>query len=186
MILVVGQPRTGTSLCMQMLDKAGCHCMGEYPGFEPGCLNTFNPPVRFDLIQEAGKIMWTKPVNLPRESKVIITDRSIDQQALSKWKFGHFVVQRVMKRIPRSTFKAMTSNLGRTQKEILREAKKCADHIVVKFDDTLADPIGMATRISKFIGKGDPHLMAGCVVERSANCYDGMLELELMKSTGIT
>lgn len=185
MILVIGQTRTGTSLAMQMLQAAGCSCVGDWPAFEHDDLQAPKPD--FSVIGrraiDAGKlVVFEVPplaVGIPPWARVIVTARDPRVRAESDRKFFRhmFGFDGYAERHQR---RRLVDDTRRVQRGLIQATRDHDVHPLV-FEDLIGRPRRTAERLVAWLGRGEPERLAACVVPRPATCYDGMLEVELMQ-----
>jgi len=79
------------------------------------------------------------------------------------------------------------------EKTIPSETRQCwrllADHplIEVRFEDVISNPNLEAERVAQFIGiQLDIDKMASVVIQRSTDCYPGMMETELIRRAALS
>ena len=178
---ICGFPRTGTSLCMQMLAAPGLNCPGKYPGYESDrwdSLEGIDP----SLALEYDAIKWLEP-HVTKVSyapcRIIATRRGIDEQVKSHIKFLRetqgIVLTRPQKKVVRRT-------LTKERKAFWAKVNAMASSVLVlQFETVLSDPLGTAEMVAEFVGQGDPEVMAGVVVPRGPKCLPNMLEVELRR-----
>ena len=181
MILVIGQPRTGTSLAMQMIAAAGADCLGRSPAFEDDRFMV--PPFDFGILAErqATKIVWAMKTTIPREAHCVVLTRDREQQIASEWKFLNLLAFE----------RGFVPPMGRNHR---RKARKAFDRYAneirlavqgcrrgwVGFEDMIDVPESAAAVIANTIGFGNPSEMAKCVRKRSSDNYPGLLEAQLL------
>ena len=193
-IVVAGMGRCGTSLMMQMLAAGGVPCTGEWPAFESdiALIRRFDAAA-FDALGDcAVKLVDPaplKPGRLPNHV-VIWLDRSVPQQARSQIKFlrwNNFPVQET-----RQTRRAFETGLrtSRMGHRLSLGVPGRTPSIAIAFETILAYPARTARDIAAFLALHgwaalDVAAMAREVVPRSADCYPGMMELELLVARGM-
>lgn len=184
MILVIGQPRTGTSLAMQMLHAAGAMCTGWAPAFEDP--RFLAPPFDFRPFgpRDAGKLVWCGLHNnilIPRDAICIRTTRDTRQQVNSEWKFVHMVglMLPIVPPLSRNDRRRAEQASTKYQKQIAT-ATRLQTTIDIPFETMIETPALAAQAIAETIGFGDAATMAACVRERSVENYPGFLESELL------
>ena len=183
MILVIGQPRTGTSLAMQMLAAAGINCLGVAPAYEDD--RALMLPVDFSGLGDADalKIVWHSPVRIPANACCIVTTRKRDDQIDSEWKFTNAMI---LDRYPVPAmdrgYRNRARHMHRTCESEIANAVCRRDHMSLRFDDVLAKPMTAAERIIALIGQGDPSTVAAVVVDRDPGNYPGFMESQLIEA----
>lgn len=180
MILVIGQPRSGTSLLMQMLNVAGARCPGEFPAFEDERFKRAPYPLAELGERDAVKIVWTTDFAVPRDAICLLTDRRAQTMVQSQWKFMHCVTLSLPSYPPISTAqrrKMIRYSIG-VRGQILGAVHQRRISIF-PFEQVLSDPLTAAERMARRIGFGDPEAMAACVRKRSRGNYPGFLEVEM-------
>lgn len=172
-IIVAGCTRSGLTLMMQILDKGGYPCFGEYPAYEG---------------YEMGKIDWgfakgkaVKLVDTQRqfppkgEYYVIRMRRDLKQQAKSIIKFlGLCGIP-----VSRNDLKSLRSSLRKDYKTIDSWVARQEKHIYIDFENLLIDPAFYIKNINKVFGIDLSEGAKDCVVERDSDCFPGMLELSM-------
>ncbi|MEL7447763.1 MAG: hypothetical protein AAFN78_01060 [Pseudomonadota bacterium] len=186
MIIVLGQPRTGTSLLMQMLHVAGADCLGEWPAFEPLELNPAFADVEATLAtlgeNQAAKVNWYPLVDVPDQATVLYTSRNAVQQATSEQKMMKATLPVFANRhMPGSWIDDAACRIVLHQEQMV-DATRRSNSMHVEFGAMILEPLTTARRVVEHIGFGDPGHIAKCVVPRLPNCYAGMLEFDLMKT----
>lgn len=196
-IFVIGQIRSGTSLHMQMLHAAGVECFGEYPAFEPP---ETVPGFKWrDILEIARPGMAIKLVDYHMSSKIpeglrariIVTRRrSYIEQAKSSYKlldavnFGGSLVQGPPTQSQLKTIAKSFRKANRQYYSNMRQWAPDSQVLHVSFEHTIRQPAESARRIARFVGADDAaaERMAACVKPRGVECYDGLLEAELLES----
>lgn len=181
-IIVSGLGRCGSSLVMQMLAAAGFEVTGEYPAFEDGRVNL---PSTENLWSgewngKAVKVLDPHRSNLHLSNcKVIWLDRHIRQQAKSIAKFSQAMMG--LKFSP-DQIRELECSLVRDRAICLAMFKKSGRPLLeLYFDDLIKRPVAEAVRLASFTGTNS-RKMDGVVRKRSAECYPGLLEIELLAS----
>jgi len=181
-IIVAGLGRCGSSLVMQMLLAAGIPVTGENPAFEDERVNLPQAANLWDgeWRGKAVKVLDPHRCELPAHgAKVIWVSRDERQQALSIAKFWHSVAG--LPYPDRRQRRALESNLRRDRGVCTAIFLwKGLPLLALRFEDLLADPLRSASQIAAFVGTGDPETMAAVVRPRKAECYPGLLEVELL------
>ncbi|MEM6888742.1 MAG: sulfotransferase domain-containing protein [Pseudomonadota bacterium] len=196
-VIVCGAGRCGTSLVMQMLNAHGrVSVAGEYPAFECSwvSIEAFDH-LLYNAALDAGQaIKVTNPhlikgIRIPE--KVIYLTRAPMEHAKSQIKllraFGH------LDGIKPSKFKHMQ----RQMRDILHSEAItmpvwfCQQHpsidlLILKFEDLIRRPNESAGRILELLlpdnfSLNDMRRMADVVMYRDPHCYDGLLEIDLIK-----
>ena len=187
-VFVAGLGRCGTSLLMQMLDAGGMAVYPDkgWPAYEYG-----------DYFQTGGSPEWLKGVSGKASKlldphklhwslksfpyKVIWLSRDTAQQAASQIKF----LRASMPFVPdtRQARKGFEWSIRKETKDAMALLKRLGANVLrMNFEHLLANPIEAATTIQEHI-RADLDLiaMATAVRSRSADCYPGFLEAELLK-----
>ena len=183
MILIIGQPRTGTSLAMQMLAAAGINCLGVAPAYEDD--RALMVPIDFSGLGDADalKVVWHSPVRVPANARCIVTTRKRDDQIASEWKFTNaFILDCYPVPTMERGYRNRARHMHRKCESEIANAVCRRDHISLRFDEVLAKPMAAAQRIAAFIGQGDETNMAAVVVDRDPGNYPGFMESQLIQT----
>lgn len=180
-IIVAGMGRCGTSLMMQMLHAAGVPCVGRYPAFETdhSSIRHFDANFIAQLGDVAMKLIDPKHFQIPdlRHHVVVWLDRDADQQAASALKLLGIAGGRRERR-------AYAKSLRNDRWPNIHALGHCSK-FTTRFEDLIERPVIATGKISQFLAEFgwdiDPAIMAGQVVPRSSVCFDGMLELSLLR-----
>jgi hypothetical protein len=188
-VIVAGLGRCGSSLVMQMLAAAGITCAGQFPSFEPDEMLESPSEAFLDLF-EGGALKLIDPhrFKLPagRAYRFIFLTRSRRQQALSKVKFltalGHVRKGPIMV----EDLDHLRESLRRDQELALRSVQAHACPILrVRFEDLIDRSDFAVPDIVDFLDldTGAVAIMLNAIRPRplGAQCYPGLLELELIK-----
>lgn len=198
--VVTGLGRCGSSLVMQMLDAAGHPIYGpeesRHPAYEhpnaaglPDYSATWNrdDPRRAWLAEACGKavkILDPYRCILPDRYayRIIFCTRAVEHQARSQMKFLGLLAGVTDDRKAR---RAMTVALRRDTNKALAQLRTLSHARIgiVSFEALIDDPEGTAGVIARFLGLPPRSVdaMAKCVIPRSSDCYDGMLELGMLR-----
>lgn len=185
-IVVCGFGRSGTSLMMQMLSAAGVRCCGEWPAFEPIELNPTIAEIPFEFVEgmKGGALKLLDPhrVALPAgfAYDFIWMRRDYAQQARSFFKMLG-VMFPGMGKDTLSNRQRMARGLAQDEPRAKRILQAHAGHRFheVKFEDLLERSEMTVAAVAQMLGLAfEP--MYGCIIPRSSECYDGLLELELL------
>jgi plasmid stability protein len=182
-IIVTGLMRSGTSLMMQVLDKTGFECLGEYPHFEASetAEDAISPNFVQDSVGKAWK--WLQPhmhpvESLPEGSVVIIMTRKLEEQAKS-W-------AKIMKPMHGwSTAKEREAKkilVEKIRTEYVQMAKELQKHdatiLEVRFEDLIRNP----KKVQKTLADVGVHINTrGVVKNRSPKCFKGIMEQSMYK-----
>ena len=184
LIIVSGSGRCGSSMLMQMLDKAGIKCAGSYPDFEdPRGMQ------ELDLDWLAGYEGAVKILDPHRylpairlvDAKAIRLDRDRKQQARSWCKVSRDVVGR----------KPNREDALRVAK-LLKQARKPGVQKLVDvtgsvplfltYESVVQHPRVNGEKIARFLGVDlDLGTMASQVISRPTTCLDGLLERDMVR-----
>ncbi|GAA5117062.1 hypothetical protein JIN84_17990 [Luteolibacter yonseiensis] len=182
--IVCGLPRSGTSLMMQILDAAGIRCAGEYPAFEPAELLT---GVTSEFIESnvggAFKLLDPHLHSLPtgKNYRFIMMTRSRRQQSISMVKMMRLTQSVRPGPISGQTMEAMRNNIAIEEAEAIGAISLHGAPILkVRFEDIIERTTPTVWRIADFLNNWSEPEMAAVVKPRSAVCYNGMLEVELV------
>lgn len=176
-ILVTGITRSGLSLTMQILDRGGYPCVGEYPGFEKYKVGEI--PFK-KYLGHAIKIVDLH-LQIPPSGvySVIRLKRNLDQQAKSFIKFG-----KLFGVLPDRDYSIeIINSFQEDYKTIDAWIGKQNESITIDFEELILNSKQTISKIEQFI---DQELSGSeqVIIKRSPNCYSGMLELQLI-DTGI-
>lgn len=192
-IVVSGLTRCGSSMMMQMLYAGGCPISCE-PGNE---LISGEHSDQLSALRDIALGLTTgmaikclDPHNfiLPPDKKYIFIwmKRDYKEQSKSIAKFMQMLLG--VKESKRTLARKFEQSLP-------SETRKCwrmyADHpmIEVRFEDVIANPKEEAIRVADFIKDVvilDTDKMTSVVINRSTDCYSGMLETELIRRAEAT
>lgn len=182
MIVVLGQGRTGTSVTMQMLNAAGLNCLGGWPAFEAD--GFVMPPFDLESLRQrtAVKILYMgKTFTLPKAAQVIITIRDTDACIRSDRKFRQAMFGQLPGDLwPHEPISETERLLWHQYQAAVMAIGGRRRHLILPFEGTIEKPEHAAQVVSDFIGMGEPARMASVVRERTADCYPGLLEAELL------
>lgn len=179
MILVIGEARSGTSLLMQMLHAAGLNCRGEWPAFEDSRYSFAGADFSDLGPDDAAKVLWVDPLAIPARAQCILTSRNHRARTASEIKFGRAVG------LPwedtRHVRRRMRKDSERMQRQI-DAATRGRARLRVAFERLVElEPDRVADELAAFIGRPEvAAAMQACVRPRSAACYDGFLEIDLV------
>lgn len=195
--IITGQQRCGASLLCQILAAAGLRVAGDYPLFEAD-ETVGDPPEGFlkSFIGGAVKVLDPHRVNLPDglPYRFIYLTRSRTQQVMSQVKF-----RAVVNNIPEG--RGLTAEKFEEWKVRVRLRENDgilalgqlshtqwgpAPLLAIRFEDLIDRPDETLREIAEYIGldaTDDALLtrMREVIRPRSSACYDGLLELTLMK-----
>ena len=169
-IIVAGCTRSGLTLTMQILNKGGYPCFGEWPAFENYEIGGIN----FD--ENRGKAIKLVDTHLqfPPEGEYVVLrlQRDLTEQSKSIVKFMEYV-----------GFTNNSINIENVKKSLMKDyqiidqwVKKQSRYIFLNFEDIINSPEKTVDLISNFIDFKLDIASKNCVVIRNSNCYDGMLE----------
>lgn len=174
-IIVAGIARSGLTATMQMLNAGGYPCVGEYPAFEAYQIGQ----VPVGILK--GKAFKCVDTHLhfpnPGDYHVIRLRRNLKQQAKSSLKFLRMLGQPVDRR----AVKQFEKSFPQDYRKIDSWAKRQKGVLEIDFENIILDPVEVAKRIAEFTGESlDIDKMASVIIKRGPECYDGMLELEMI------
>lgn len=185
-ILVLGEPRTGTSLAMQMLEAAGVPCHGSWPDFETDL--GFDP--RWPQIRSLGAvaIKVLDPINLPQAlatwpqyqlpANLICTSRirrNEQAKSLAKMINGTARLSHA-----RKFAKSLRETTPRHQK-LVRGLNPIGWKLVLHFELLIKDPLQHAENLCGVLESDvKPETVAAVVRARDINCHPTLLEQELL------
>lgn len=185
--IIAGLPRCGSSLLMQMLNAAGFRCAGDYPGFEPeGIFESPEPEFVDSFLGGAMKLLDPHRVILPpgRKYQFIFLTRSRRQQAQSIIKFVQ-ATGNARGIITEDGFERMKESLKSDQAVGLKNVTGHGCPILrIRFEDLIERSFPTVTEIVRFLDFAHDEdrftAMMNVIRPRSAQCYGGLLELELL------
>ncbi|KKN20220.1 hypothetical protein LCGC14_0938020, partial [marine sediment metagenome] len=154
-------------------------CYGSYPAYEDyGHHDNID---WFEVLDKALKLPDTKN-NFPPPSDyhVIRLRRDLKQQVKSMVKFMEMIG--LPTSWTRSTLRKFTNSLKMDNILIDLWARAQKVHIVIDFEDLINNPKSVIGRLNTEFELNLPYSAADCVVNRSSDCYNGMLELSLIRS----
>src|SRR5271165_4953343 len=142
-IIVTGLPRSGTSLCMQMLAAAGIPVLIDHPENPLADAREMNPNGFYEYskiawvnglsnaIGKAVKIIAYSPVEFPREAKYLVMRRHAVEIAMSQ-----------------------ETSLEKINQEILDFLKRIdgLNSLEVWYHDLIFNPVNEIARVSEFLG----------------------------------
>ncbi len=184
MIIVTGLGRCGTTLVMNMLDKAAVPMLGDvqYPDYEYS--NDFDI-LDSALVEKrlknqsnfAFKILHPPlfdRLRIDEKAKIILLKRDFKQQTLSQIKFAKLHGFEIRQKAKYEKF------LKRDFLELQTKLKKF-DVLTLNFEDLINCPFDEVKKIAGFIDKnGSEFIMKNCVINRTTKNYPGFLELQLL------
>lgn len=185
--VIAGLPRCGSSLLMQMLAAAGMRCAGDYPSFEPDELME-NPSEAYVDSWDGGAFKLLDPhrVLLPagRRYRIIFLTRSRRQQSMSTVKFMA-LLQIAKGKLDGVGFDRMRESLRKDQAAALHILHEHHCPIIkIRFEDLIEHQLSTVEEICRFLdmdySKHGPTMLK-TIRPRRATCYEGLLEIELMK-----
>lgn len=179
-VIIAGCTRSGTSLCMQMLNAGGFPCLGTYPAFEDWELGE-QPwdQSRGHAVKLVDTHHQYPPDGIPL--RIIRMRRNLIQQAMSINKFVSACDHKALSGVNPSI---LAAGLSRDLEQIDNWARQ---HLVLFLDfEMLIDNPRVAARVMRqFLEMPDFDIeeAASVVVPRSSDCYPTLLELELLNPT---
>lgn len=186
-IIVTGLGRCGTSLLMQMLSAAGITCAGTHPSYEPDEMLE-SPPREFIELFTGGAVKYLEPHRfvLPEgyEYRFIFLTRSRRQQSLSQVKWLSALGEAPqMASMDADRWKQKLANDEKRALTNIRAHFRPAMHI--RFEDLIERAEHTAFVLCDFIGIDQGRIPEMLAVIRprphGAQCYPGLLELDLMR-----
>lgn len=182
MIVVIGQPRTGTSLAMQMLYAAGADCIGPWPLFEVPFEEWSARNFEACRPTSAAKYVWHKrPAKaFPRDTVFIVTKRNPKVQVESERKFLRFFMPRIPATMHRDERRRRVRAYFEDQHQI-RQLVGDRPHVTIAFEDALLMPAITAQKICALVGFGEWVKVASVVEPRDPGNYPGMMEAGLIQ-----
>ena len=182
--IVCGLPRSGTSLMMQILEAAEIRCAGDYPAFEPAELLT-GPSKEFTLSMEGGAFKLLDPHLHPLpvgpNYRFIFMTRSRRQQSISMVKMMRHTKVIRSGPIDDETMDNMRAHLALDEAQALKAISlHGAPVLKVRFEDIIERTSPTVWRIADFLNIWKEREMCECVKPRSATCFNGLLELDLV------
>jgi hypothetical protein len=191
--LVTGIGRCGLSLMVQMLDAGGFPVHGSFPDYEVFDVGTPVPDILPQVGESAVKLVDPAqyPFPGPRrfECRAILLERDPLEQARSQMKFLKAIttdpirIRDFAESNPTALQNLATANRVDTRKNRGRLANWTrARTLRLNFAELIAFPVEVASAVAHFLEAPlDVERMALQVRKRDAACYEGMLELELIR-----
>jgi hypothetical protein len=182
-IIVAGMGRCGTSLTMQMLDRAGVPCVGTYPAFESEhtSFNTFDPAFLAALSGKAMKIIDPKRMKIPALTNhvVIWLDRDPKHQSASMAK----MIALTGIEPNRAVRRGLEQSLIRDRRPNMR-ALGAVPMLVASFESLITDTARATGKIADFLNDHgwdiDADVMGHARIVRPVRCLPYMLEERLL------
>jgi hypothetical protein len=177
-VVVAGLGRCGTSLVLQMLDKAGVATVGTFPDYESR--GTHASPGQ--AVKWLDAFRTNPPFNRSRRAIVIWLDRDPEQQALSMVKM---LGLGLAVDVPESAVVQIATSIGPDTKRCLAVLGQWPK-LLLRFEDLIDRPQMAAERITDYLSRYgfpelDPSEMAGCLIPRESACTpDLSIELALI------
>ena len=180
-VLVAGLGRCGTSLLMQMLEAGGAPVVGTWPDYEPaiieitpGTSDTWRTVARGRCIKVLDPHRYTPPAG--EDYRIIWLDRNPVEQARSQLKMAGAPPTRGNRK---GMERLLHRDLRLAQQQLL--SIDTAGIVGIKFEDLIERPARVAAEIATKMGKVlDQPAMVAQVYDRSARCFNGMLEQRLI------
>lgn len=182
---VVGFPRSGTSLVMQMIHASGFPTVGTWPAFEdvpsdriyralPRCAG------KAIKILDVAQMEAYRPAGVPLRS-ILLRRASVEQSK----SFAKFARVTMGIRMSRQDVEGIRASFKR---DFPRLERWCIDQgptLCLDFERLIVDPLGEARVLASWIGRPDcVEPMAAQVTKRVPGCFPGMLELEQLRAGG--
>lgn len=189
-IVVAGLGRCGTSLMMQMLHAGGVPCVGDWPDFETNAsMPGLFAPSSFAAIR--GKaIKLITPADLPIGAMpnhvVIWLDRDPQEQARSQLKMLDGIGAPVANN--RKSMRAFVAGLRRDRPlNMAAVGVGRLPNLRLSFERLITRPAHTVDALEAFLlshgyDAVDRQAMQQQIQPRSAACYPGMMEVELLSS----
>lgn len=191
-LAVTGITRCGSTMMMRMLHRGGMEVLADtHTGYEDARMAAL--PTAWMWLEEArGKAVklldihrFTPPRGISetgRDFIFILMTRNQKQQAKSIAKMLRLVDGTA---VNRKGVMRLRDSIRRDMHETVSLIGMRGPMITVSFERTLSHPLLTAQKVAEFAGEFgfnlDPNRMAEAVISRSAKCYDGLLELQLME-----
>lgn len=183
---VAGLGRCGTSLVMQMLDAAGVPVIGEYPSFEseehnyglvetpPGYACKYLDMHREELPLPRGKVKW------------VWMFRNLKQQARSQIKFASAALG-IKHHFDGNDIARMANSLRADNSKAVRRIQKHSGPgiciLPLSFEGFFSTPEQQAQHLCLYYNIDlfkVPKMAAVVRHHRTSDCYNGLMELELI------
>lgn len=185
-IIVSGLTRCGSSMMMQMLYSGGCPVSCEdgnelISGEHSDQLSALKEIALGLADGKAIKCLDPHRFPLPPNRNYIIIWMSRDKKEQSKSIAKFLQMLLGVRESKRTLARKFEQTLGSETRQCW---KLLEDHalIEVRFEDVISNPHLEAERVANFIGMQlDIDRMASVVIQRSTDCYSGMLEVEIME-----
>ena len=175
-IIVAGTTRSGLTLTMQILDLGGYPCFGEYPAYEN---YEFKKLPWYDALGKAIKVVDTNGQLPPKgDYHVICLRRDYEQQAKS---FIKFVYQFRKDISPNKMLPVIKKSIRKDRIIIEKWARKQISMVTINFEDLIKNPLQCIKRINNSFDLNLSEKAVNCVIPRSTDCYEGMLEYKLLE-----
>lgn len=188
-IIVAGLGRCGTSLTMQMLQAGGIPCVGEYPAFEDQRTDITALDYRWLGEQRGRAVKLLDPHRGAHSLRtiyatVIWLDRDPTEQAKSQIKMSRALFPELQ--TWRTPVKGLRASLVKERSAALASTGHGVHSwLTLHFEEIVTGPMTAAQTIGKHLaadGFAFDWKKAWRVVRgRSPLCFDGLLEVELMK-----
>lgn len=179
-VIIAGCTRSGLSLTMQLLDKGGFPCFGSYPAYEDYEWG------KIDYKQNEGKAIKVVDTDnqLPPTGNyhVIRLHRDFEEQTKSmiKWIETFSPVSYIS---DKEGLKAlMKQQLEESYKKIDQWANKQEKVLHIHFETLIKSPEKVIEDLYTCFGIKLKKEAVNCIKERSTDCYNGFLELELLNN----
>lgn len=174
-ILVIGLPRSGLTLTMQMLYAGGFPCVGEWPAFEPHPQDILWKGFQWkDCVGKAVKMVNAKELPPPGTYDVIRLRRDLVEQAMSIWKFGKVFG------IVEAPIDKLFPALAQAYQAIDFWACHQQTMMTLDFETLINVPHEGAQMLSDFVGGLDVNKAASVVIDRSPKCGPELHELGMV------
>lgn len=177
-VVVAGLARSGLTLTMQMLHAGGYSCQGAYPDFEPYGFGEI-PWTRIgpSAVKLVDAHLHLPNVTLPG-ARVICPRRDKREQARSQKKLMAAMG------LPAKRIREKDLIKGyRDDYKIIGRWASTYETLYIQFEDMILKPVDTAERVAEFVGgELDTAAMADTVIDRTPDCHDRLLELEMLES----
>jgi hypothetical protein len=174
-LLICGQGRCGTSLCLQMLQAGGMPVIGTHPAFEDPAL------LRAQVVQSVAEafggyaVKWLNPIPVIKGKappmRIVYLVRNTSQQARSQIKLLGIAANR-------QKLRALAASIRHDDECAVRALGAIAPVQVIRFEQMITDPILAAQKLAvpavHYCPAFDVKAAAARVLRRTPSCAPDM------------